>query len=79
MRSAKVRKILDGKIKLMPCVGMKAGDFHTLERELTPIFVNYVNDKHCESSCDVPVMANAQEFHGFVKSAPVKAPHAAIK
>ena len=36
------RNVLSRKIKSMPCVGIKVGDFHMLERESTPIFVHYV-------------------------------------
>ena len=36
------RNVLRRKVKSMPCVGIKVGDFHTLERESTPIFVHYV-------------------------------------
>ena len=35
-------KILTRSVNSIPAVGVKVGDFHTLERTSTPIFLNYV-------------------------------------
>ena len=35
-------KILKMQLKSIPVVGIKVGDFHMLERESTPVFLDYV-------------------------------------
>ena len=36
------KKVLDRQLKAVPAVGVKVGEFHTLERISTPVFLNYV-------------------------------------
>lgn len=36
------RKILRRQVRSVPIVGFKVGDFHMLERESTPIFIQYI-------------------------------------
>ena len=42
MRNGRLRKILRRKLESIPSVGLKVGDFHILERESIPIFVDFV-------------------------------------
>ena len=42
LRWAQSKKILLRQVRSIPSVGLRVGDFHVLERESTPIFVDYV-------------------------------------
>ena len=42
MRDAKFRRMIQKRLLSIPSVGLKVGDFHMMERESTPIFVDYV-------------------------------------
>ena len=42
LRNTGLRKIIRKQLGSLPPVGLKVGDFHMLQRESTPIFVDYV-------------------------------------
>ena len=42
MQNGRRKKILGKQLKAVRSVGLKVGDFHVLERESTPVFVDYV-------------------------------------
>ena len=42
MGNASLKKVNRRELKAVPLVGLKVGDFHMLERESTPMFVDYV-------------------------------------
>ena len=36
------KKLLKARVNSIPAVGVKVGDFHTMERASTPVFLHYV-------------------------------------
>ena len=42
IRNGRLRKVMGRELNSVPLVGLKVGDFHMLERESTPIFVDFV-------------------------------------